>query len=431
MIGLIDTMKTETGRTKSNFEIEKKYEITPLQFSTIFSSLCERKSLLRRKSVKERDIYYTSKHKDFICNKECLRIREKDDISAELTYKPASTSEMSGFFAKKEFNFEISDVENFKKVLTHLDFLPVADVIKNRIFFSFDDGINICIDDLKDVGYFVEVEIVSEGGGERRLLLEKIEDVAEEIGLSESQVSKIPYRDYIINKSSSQSLLIFDFDGVIANTEPIFLAALQEIFFKEFGIKVDKEYYVSTEMFGKGDVIAEIFDKHNLSESNKDKVSSKIYDLYLKKLIKTQESLVDSEMINVLNFLAKKLFLGIVSSSKRIFIDKILERYKIDNLFSYIVSREDTKLNKPTEEPLVALFKKISNKPKNILVIEDSGKGLKGAQAMNLDCVLVETDFNTKSVSDFKNTNKQIQVVPIAGIGDFLKKWSIGKIAVY
>ena len=109
------------------------------------------------------DHYFTVHHRDFMKTKECLRIRELPEKNKSiLTYKPASTDEMkNGMIWKKEFEVEISDARTFSEILKHLDCKKLVTVDKIREIFKLN-GLTITVDELKDIGTFMEIEKISD-----------------------------------------------------------------------------------------------------------------------------------------------------------------------------------------------------------------------------------------------------------------------------
>lgn len=63
-----------------------------------------------------------------------------------------------------EYESEIENIENFKKILKALDFSSLVIVYKKRKTFLYEDY-EIALDSVKGLGEFVEIEYVGNTGG--------------------------------------------------------------------------------------------------------------------------------------------------------------------------------------------------------------------------------------------------------------------------
>ena len=116
------------------------------------------------------DTYYNASHCDFGKTDEALRIRVQDD-QAFLTYKGPKMDDVSK--TRKEIQVEIQDTESMGNILTSLGFSPVAIVTKKRKNFRIGD-FYISLDEVRDLGHFMEVEITMK---EPRNYREKVESI--------------------------------------------------------------------------------------------------------------------------------------------------------------------------------------------------------------------------------------------------------------
>lgn len=151
----------------------------------------------------EIDIYYSRPDIDFIQTVECLRVRQRDDF-AEITYKPPTnqhTRTENGIIIKTETNLPISpeNITVAKQLLANLGMVKLVEVNKFRQIFKCDDepGLTIAIDEISNVGVFVETEIISE---DKELALRRIEDVETRIGVQEFEIITLPYRDICMER---------------------------------------------------------------------------------------------------------------------------------------------------------------------------------------------------------------------------------------
>ncbi len=128
------------------------------------------------KSEKESDCYFNHPEKDFGETDEALRIRTVDDNSV-LTYKGPKISKKSKARIEKEVIVSDDDVSG--EILLLLGFKVSGKVVKKRDYYTLN-GIVICLDEVENLGSFVELEKMGSD-------LEKIESelfaLADKLGL--------------------------------------------------------------------------------------------------------------------------------------------------------------------------------------------------------------------------------------------------------
>ena len=152
--------------------------------------------------INQTDTYYISKYKDFIKSEECLRIREENN-KIELTWKPPTNSLMTieKQYWKEELNIQIVDSKTkIQRLLEVLDFKEYIVVCKKRTTFKVDDETVICLDYIKDVGYFIEIETFSDDDLNSKNKNIKIADM---LDLDASKIVNIPYRDIVYSQEKT------------------------------------------------------------------------------------------------------------------------------------------------------------------------------------------------------------------------------------
>jgi adenylate cyclase class 2 len=168
-------------------EIELKFPVT--EFGPIVQRLREWGADADA-ALLEADHYYNAPDRDFAKTDEAFRLRRVGSHN-RITYKgpkqkgPAKT--------RTEIEVPLADgdapAEGYGQLITHLGYRPVAVVRKRRVPYRFDrDGftLEVCCDDVEDVGRFVEVEIVAPA--ERRARAEEVlQAVARELGLTQPE----------------------------------------------------------------------------------------------------------------------------------------------------------------------------------------------------------------------------------------------------
>ena len=148
----------------NRIELERSFIITELDEKRI-KEIIEKEDFKLVSEEIEEDTYFSDKDLYFVKNRICLRTRKINDDYLELTYKPKSTEETEKY-GKKEVNIQLSvkDYEDIKFIINQLGYITYVSFKKYRTTYSkLVNGIerNIMLDELKDVGKFIELEVLS------------------------------------------------------------------------------------------------------------------------------------------------------------------------------------------------------------------------------------------------------------------------------
>lgn len=145
-----------------NIEIEMKYKITKEIYDEIVGFF--KVENINVKIEKQNDIYFSPVHFPFFGGKidnECLRLRVLDNKNI-LSYKkfiPATTGEPAHCI---EHELEILDIEKIKCILNDLRIKEEFTLKKERKIFIYKNNIEIALDKVDDLGFFIELEIINQ-----------------------------------------------------------------------------------------------------------------------------------------------------------------------------------------------------------------------------------------------------------------------------
>ena len=182
--------------TKKLLEIERKRQLTG-DVEELIKRLQDLGFELQS-NLHEIDTYYSRPDVDFMQTVECLRIRQRDGF-AEVTYKPATTTAThteSDVIIKPETNLPIQprDAAIAKQLFANLGMVRLVEVNKYRRSFQSSDfpQATVAIDEIKNTGTFVEVEVLSD---DETGALAMISNIETKLGLDSAEVVTRPYRD--------------------------------------------------------------------------------------------------------------------------------------------------------------------------------------------------------------------------------------------
>jgi adenylate cyclase class 2 len=141
-------------------------------------------------TVTQRDSYYDAPHRSFAETDEALRVREEteeteatgdaapdgDGPVTRLTYKGPLVDEVSK--SRREHETAVADGGAMASALEALGFQPAAVVEKRRERYAVE-GLTVVLDEVTDVGQFLEIETES---AELEAAREEVFDLARELG---------------------------------------------------------------------------------------------------------------------------------------------------------------------------------------------------------------------------------------------------------
>lgn len=185
----------------TKYEIERKRRVS-LSRDELIELLKEKGFAVKGAATKEIDTYFSRPDVDYMKTVECLRIRERDNF-AEITYKPASTSAtklLGDTTVKEETNVtlkDVKDVSTAKILLSNIGMVKLVEVNKERLSFTHPkyESVVVALDNVKDVGIFLEIEVISD---DKQTAIKNIEAVERLIGVDAMPTVKLPYRDLVM-----------------------------------------------------------------------------------------------------------------------------------------------------------------------------------------------------------------------------------------
>lgn len=194
-------------------------------------------------------------------------------------------------------------------------------------------------------------------------------------------------------------------DGVIVDTEPVHKYAYFE-HFKQLNIDVSSEMYASFTGNSTRNIFERLKAEFNLQEDVPTLIEAKrnlFNDAF--------DSKEDLYLLEGVEDLIKELYhnemqLVLASSSAKVTINRIFNRFKLYPYFTHIVSGEDF----PKSKPHPAIFEhaaSLSNTPvEQCVVIEDSTNGIIAAKAAGIYCIGYDS-FHSK-LQDYSKADKVI-----------------------
>ena len=214
--------------------------------------------------------------------------------------------------------------------------------------------------------------------------------------------------------------VIFDFDGVITDSEVLHLRAFNQSLVP-YGVEIStKDYYTNYLGFSDFDCYKALTDNGLLKIDERQidgiiKEKSKIFE----KLTKTEGRTIDGvhEFLQMLE--KNKIPMAICSGSLLVEIEVVLEESRLRHFFAEIVSAEQVKKGKPHPEGFLLALQKLN---KNCLppivageciVIEDSHWGLQAGNAAGMHTIAVTNSYDAEQLTIAEKIVSQLNELTI------------------
>lgn len=210
--------------------------------------------------------------------------------------------------------------------------------------------------------------------------------------------------------------VIFDFDGVIANSEPKHFAALQRVLAEE-GIHISlADYYRLYLAYDDKTAFAVAF-------RNASKPMPDIGSLIERKAhyFNSSETSIYPDAIRLIHRLSDRYLLAINSGARRSEIAQVLTKFELTPFFKVIVSTEDITRCKPNPEGYLLALKQLNAdyclnlEPQDCTAIEDSVGGIASAIAAGMKCIAVA---NTYTIDELASTKASLVVSTLDNVTD-------------
>ena len=192
---------------------------------------------------------------------------------------------------------------------------------------------------------------------------------------------------------TNKKAIFWDNDGVLVDTEKYYFEATYRVM-KKVGFELTKDQYIEyflTQATGAWHLL----DQNKFSENDIQQLRNE-RDIVFSELLSKNDVLVNG-IEEIVASMAEKYKMAIVTSSKPNHFQEIHSRSSLLKYFSFVLTSEDYSNYKPHPEPYLAALKKIGLTANDVVVIEDSRRGLVAAKKAGLDCIVIESEFSKYS----------------------------------
>jgi len=186
--------------------------------------------------------------------------------------------------------------------------------------------------------------------------------------------------------------VIFDFDGLLADSEPFHYRAYNEVF-ERYGHTLNKEeYWVEWTSKGKG-IPGEI-ERHNLNLGvDPLELRQQKFAVY-SRFCKSGDIKLFPEALSLAQSLVSTHRLAIASGSWTKDIRSILNNADALSNFPVILGKESAPREKPHPDIFLKAAETLEHPPESCLVMEDALKGLNAATEAGMPCLIIRNRLN-------------------------------------
>ena len=205
--------------------------------------------------------------------------------------------------------------------------------------------------------------------------------------------------------------ILFDNDGVLVHTEPLYFKANIQALKKFFDIELEFEEYMK--IMSEGTTVWQKALDKGFSFAEVEIARNKRNEYY-QNFLKTENILIDG-VKDVLKELSKDYKMGIVTTSRRVDFEIIHKNLGIVDFMDFVLCEEDYNFAKPHPEPYLKGLELFKAKKQEAIVVEDSTRGLSSAYKAGIECVIVKNEFTLtqdfSKASYFIETLKELKTI--------------------
>jgi beta-phosphoglucomutase len=198
--------------------------------------------------------------------------------------------------------------------------------------------------------------------------------------------------------------IVFDFDGVIANSEPLHFLAFRDVLAEEGVVLTEADYYARYLGFDDVGVFEAVGGAHGPW------TRERIADLVARKAVRLEAlerggSILFPGAAAAIRRASAAMPIAIASGAIGVEIRRVLQRERLMDCFTAIVAAEDAPVNKPAPDPYLRAVALLADAcggrlaPADCVAIEDSRWGLESARAAGLRTVAVTHTYEASALA--------------------------------
>lgn len=188
--------------------------------------------------------------------------------------------------------------------------------------------------------------------------------------------------------------VIFDMDGLLIDSEPLWKDAERQIF-KKVNIDLDFNMMNQTVWLKVSEVVQYWYDRFPW-DSQKTPLDSLWQEIVSEMIRWIKEKWKEKKGVQyIMDYMQNKwLPIAINSASDYVLIQTVIEKLEISNYIAIIHSGQDEEYGKPHPGGYINTSRKLGIRPDECLVFEDSFNGVLSAKSARMKCVAIPEEHN-------------------------------------
>lgn len=180
--------------------------------------------------------------------------------------------------------------------------------------------------------------------------------------------------------------VIFDMDGVLIDSEPIYFE-IERSSFDHFGAAVTQEEHHSSVGVTLESMWQQVIDKYQVKVPLEE-ILAYHQQHVMERMLTHPELTAMPGVERWVKWLHEQCIpIAVASSSPRALIDLIMEKTGLGSYFEVRLTGEEVEHGKPSPDIFLAAAERIGVSPANCLVIEDSRNGVQAAKSAGMRCI--------------------------------------------
>ena len=224
------------------------------------------------------------------------------------------------------------------------------------------------------------------------------------------------------------SAVIFDFDGVIVNTEPLHFRAMQEVL-APLGLGYSWEDYVAVYIgFDDRDALRERFKRADktLADADLPDLVRRKADAF-ERLVIAEGAVPYPGVVRFIRSLVGQIPVALCSGALRRDVTPILARLHLDRCFNVMVTADDVKASKPDPESYLLAVERLKKaypnvgiRPEACVAVEDTPAGISAAKGAGVKVLALPNSYDQAKLADADLVVESLETVSLEGLAKML-----------
>ena len=200
-------------------------------------------------------------------------------------------------------------------------------------------------------------------------------------------------RDTFHRIMAGKRAALFDFDGVIADSEYFHFASYNKVFQSRLGHSINpEEYWIHWTSRGEG-IDGEVR-RHNIEGADKKALRDEKDLIYYEYCCSGRIRFFPCALDVMTASEERNLKTAIASNSHREWIEAIFQSNRVTYRPPYLVGKTPEMRPKPAPDIFLAAANEVGEPPEACVVFEDAEKGLDAARSAGMACIIIKNPLN-------------------------------------